>query len=337
MQNIDFTVQELLQDPTFVQWVLAPDDTLNSDWNTWAAASNARKKTAGEARQLIMAMQFGKHTTHAPDPKLWSRIQHTLQTERRVQQSFLSKYRYTMRVAASLVLLVLFGLLLYHRYTPTPQPQVAVREIIEKQNPNGIKTQLRLPDGTKVWLNSGSKLTYPSHFANDSRNVELVGEAFFDVVENKNKPFVVHTPYFTTTVLGTSFSVQATENTLPRVSLVEGKVKVSKLGHDKIINPGQQVVLDEGKMVLRKFSYAEEVGWKDGILFFKDNNHQEVFEKLERWYGVNIQYDKEIKLSSRYSGQHQNQTLKTVLKGIGYSLNFDYQISEDKQVKIMFH
>lgn len=333
MENKELSVQDLIQDESFVKWVVSPNEALDCQWHKWREEDVEKSKAVDKARELVLSMSFEKSEDPA-DEQLWDRIENTLEDRKNQNGGF--GWKPFLRIAAVLMVGVLSALLYFNQPKEEPVAEVVPRKTIVKENPNGVKSQVRLPDGTKVWLNSGSKLTYLSRFTDDSRSVELSGEAFFEVVENKHKPFIIQTPYFQTTVLGTSFSVKAYEDVIPKVSLVEGKVKVSKLGIDQVIEPGEQVVLKGEQLVKQRFDYNKEIGWKEGLLYFEEDNPKVIFSKLEAWYGVHIDFDMVRMPNSKYSGEHQNQSLETVLKGISYSLNFDYQI-EDKQVKILFN
>ena len=335
MKQVNNNVQEFLGDPSFVKWVIAPNQDLNNQWEAWLLDNPNKQGILSDSRKIILSMDFNDGSYQIADPQLWKKIEGSVKSENK-ESSALGNFKYVYRIAAAIVIAFLLSLLYYQNTQISTETQIVSREIITKQNPDGVKTQLRLPDGTMVWLNSGSKLSYPSLFSEDARNVELTGEAFFDVTENKAKPFVVQTPYFTTTVLGTSFSVQAYKNYDPKVSLTEGKVKVSKLGTDLILYPNQQVVLKDGQMTVTSFDYIEEIGWKDGILFFNDQNIQGVFDKIEKWYGVTVDFDQNMLPNSKYSGHHKNQSLEIVLKGLSYSLNFDYEL-KGKHIKILYN
>jgi transmembrane sensor len=328
-------VQEFLGDPAFVKWIITPNKDLDEQWDTWLSENTDKQVALLEAREIVLSMEFNDGSYQIADPQLWHKIEESIKTENK-QSTTLGNFRYIYRIAAAVVIAFLLSLLYYQNNQTSTETQIVSRDIITKENPNGVKTQIRLPDGTMVWLNSDSKLTYPSLFSDDSRNVELKGEAFFDVTENKAKPFVIQTPYFTTTVLGTSFSIRAYENYDPKVSLVEGKVKVSKLGSVQILKPNQQVVLKNGEMVVSSFDYIEEIGWRDGILFFNDQDISGVFDKIEKWYGVTVDFDQNKVPKSKYSGHHKNQSLEIVLKGLSYSLNFDYEV-QGENIKILFN
>lgn len=338
MKYKETNVQDLLKDESFVSWVVAPNETLDKKWKYWMVNHQNSVQAIAEARELILSMTFNDRDNTLPDARLWQKIENTLESKKHhTNTSHFQSLKSLLRVAAVLVLVSAVSIIYYSKNQKgEEQALFSPPEVIVKQNPNGVKTQLRLPDGTKVWLNSGSKLIYPTTFTRNSRNIELYGEAFFDVVEDKSKPFVIQTPYFQTTVLGTSFSVKVYDNYQPKVSLVEGKVKVSKLGIDRIIQPGEQIVLKGEQLVLQPFDYAEEVGWTEGILFFNEDNMTSLFGKLESWYGVTIEFDGTTLPDSKYSGEHKNQSLETVLKGISYSLNFDYE-KRDKNIKILFN
>jgi ferric-dicitrate binding protein FerR (iron transport regulator) len=176
------------------------------------------------------------------------------------------------------------------------------------ETPRGGQYQIILPDGTKVWLNSFSRIKYPESFAGLSkRAIELSGEAYFEVSHNRKQPFIVRTENQTVEVLGTHFNVNsyADENET-RTTLVEGSVKVSKK-QDKdqqqslTLIPGQQAVLTGGIFNVEKADLEAATAWKDGYFIFKDESLQSIMRKISRWYDVEVTYSKNIP-DKRYEG-----------------------------------
>jgi len=174
--------------------------------------------------------------------------------------------------------------------------------------PVGGEYRLTLSDGTKVYLNSMTTLKYPVQFGSDKREVELVGEAYFEVVKNEAKPFVVNTTEMKVEVLGTSFNVNAYEDSENTVTtLVEGKVKLlhsSNQGEEQILKPNEQAVMDNlsGKIVLSNVDVSNYISWKDGQLVFYDMPLEEIMTQLTRWYSAKVFYmNPEVK-SIRFSG-----------------------------------
>jgi ferric-dicitrate binding protein FerR (iron transport regulator) len=171
----------------------------------------------------------------------------------------------------------------------------------------GQTSHLFLFDGTEVWLNSGTKFRYPNRFNRNERNVSIEGEAFFKVKPNKNLPFKVKTGKLEVEVLGTSFNVSAypRENS-QSVVLVEGKVQINNPEGQKIgeMVPGQIAVKTEGSSALQvqntdPYFYTS---WKDGKVVFNGEKLGEIAKKMERWYNVEIRFEKESLKDYKFSG-----------------------------------
>ncbi|MDP2338130.1 MAG: DUF4974 domain-containing protein [Bacteroidota bacterium] len=171
----------------------------------------------------------------------------------------------------------------------------------------GQTSHLFLFDGTEVWLNSGTKFRYPNRFNRNERNVSIEGEAFFKVKPNKNLPFKVKTGKLEVEVLGTSFNVSAypRENS-QSVVLVEGKVQINNPEGQKIgeMVPGQIAVKTEGNSTLQvqntdPYFYTS---WKDGKVVFNGEKLGEIAKKMERWYNVEIRFEKESLKDYKFSG-----------------------------------
>ena len=202
-----------------------------------------------------------------------------------------------------------------------------------------------MPDGSLVWLNSESQLQYPEKFSDSTRVVHLVGEAFFEVMKNVRRPFIVQTANLTTTVLGTKFNVNAYKNeSWEKVSLVEGLVKVAeterKIGGRKsqLLSPGEEIRYDEqtNKIETRSFDVKYVTGWKEGQLAFKDEPFQAVVKKLSRWYDVDITVQGMPPDGFSLNGVFVNEYLENVLRSISFGRNFDYTLN-DKQLTIRFN
>ena len=197
----------------------------------------------------------------------------------------------------------------------------------------GTFSMLELPDGSKVWLNSGSTLRYPDKFNNQNRTVHLVGEAYFEVHSNENAPFLVNTPYFTVKATGTKFNVRAEKDFLtPSVTLIEGKVSVRKSksvkNNDLIANlqPNQHMTYDtlSGHFTIETDDTYKHFAWKDGKLVFRNDNISEVARRISLQYNVNIEIKgNEIK-KYRYRATFENEPLGELLRLLKISSPIDY-------------
>lgn len=224
-----------------------------------------------------------------------------------------------------------------------PAEELIQLATVEKSNLKGRKTTFRLPDGTIVNLNSDSKFEYIDDIENHRRILKLEGEAFFEVAEDKDKPFTVISGNISTTALGTSFNVKAypAENEF-KVVLITGKVAITTNGSsndEKIyLAPGFGVTYSNKTNDLIKYNFDEEfeLGWKNSTLYFDESDIDEVIMELERWYGLTIRVKNKNKVKRwKYSSKFSNESLENVLKGISYIQEFEY-IIEEKEVTLIF-
>lgn len=206
--------------------------------------------------------------------------------------------------------------------------------MIKRANPAGKKSILTLSDGSKIFLNSGSEISYTSGFNDSLRLVRLVGEAYFEV-QKENRPFVVETGNTKITVLGTSFNVNQKQNGTLKVALVSGKVHINdQEGNHMQLKPSEMMVRDEeGAFYKTGFDLLTITGWKDQTLVFRENSFVEVKEKIENWYGVKLILQGNINTNITYSGTYKEESLENVLKGMLYTSGLAYKI-EGKNITI---
>jgi transmembrane sensor len=173
--------------------------------------------------------------------------------------------------------------------------------------PRGGQYQLTLPDGTNVWLNAASSITYPTAFTSNTREVTITGEAYFDVRKNPSKPFIVKTPKEKITVLGTQFNVNAySDEPVMKITLTQGSVMVA----DKKLKPGQAYVNGS----ITSTNIAHDLAWKNGFFAFEDADINTIMRQLSRWYDVQVKYAEEIPVGE-FSGEiGRNLTLSQVMK-----------------------
>jgi len=263
--------------------------------------------------------------------QLLDKIHHRIALEESITVSRnLTLYKNLLRVAAVLIIgLVFHAILLYDK----PEKQIYNSVIETVTTPYGARTNFKLPDGTEVWLNSGSTISYPNQFA-AVRNVQLTGQAYFKVVKD-GKPFVVNTSSGNIEVMGTSIDVKAYLDEDFAATLVEGSVKVIDRGsHSAILKPGQQMIITpENKSTLNVVNTHLITSWKDGRLIFEKEPFQNVARELERWYNVKIELrgDKLKKLG--YTGTIEQETFSEVLELINTTAAIQYKF--DKRTRIL--
>jgi len=228
---------------------------------------------------------------------------------------------------------------------------------------NGSRTHLTLPDGTLVWLNAGSRLTYGKNYNTGDREINLTGEAFFDVVRNVQKPFVIHTARIDITVLGTSFNVKSYPmDKTTEATLVHGSIEVSikdRPTEKIILKPNEKLVVanddstlhrsvaarhtpgdtDESLVTIRKPTYEQTTGaiietaWIDNKLTFREEAFGDLGAQMERWYGVTIRFGDPALQQLQFTGSFKEETIQQALEALKLTAAFRYTI-EGNQVTI---
>ena len=153
----------------------------------------------------------------------------------------------------------------------------------------GGEFSLELADGTRVWLNTESKLRYPVAFTGEERRVEMEGEVYFEVAKNREKPFVVTVNGVDIRVLGTSFNVSAYQEDVV-TTLVTGKVQLKKGDEQVVLLPNQQAIWSDDKFKVKQVDARNYVLWKEGVFYFEDVDLETILDDMARWYNVNIFY-----------------------------------------------
>lgn len=257
--------------------------------------------------------------------QLLDKIHHRIALEESKANSRKIKlYKTWLKVAAILV----FGLFSSTIIFYNKQDNQSFANVIETvSTPNASRTNFKLPDGSEVWLNAGSTLSFPRQFG-DNRTVELVGQAFFKVVKD-GKRFVVKTNTGCVEVLGTTFDVKAYKDELFQTTLLEGSVNVkNKKDQGFILKPGQQSVINsKSELSIVDVNTEQYTSWKDGKLIFIDEPFQNVAKQLERWYNIKIELKGDNLKALGYTGTIEMETLGELLElmktttPINYSFN----------------
>ena len=207
--------------------------------------------------------------------------------------------------------------------------------VLEKYNPGGLKSRIFLDDGSTVILNAESTLVFPSEFGSGERQVKLMGEAYFEVAQDPARPFVVETGDVRIVARGTEFNVRKYgENGETYVALINGEIEVSDASGRGYFQPvylqsGEGLAFNAQTGLLKKdyFNLKEQTAWKDGILYFNDEDFRSVITRLERWYGVSIEPGNLVDEEWNFSGEYNHEYLINVLLGLSYSKDFTFEIS----------
>nr|WP_121272632.1 FecR family protein [Pedobacter schmidteae] len=185
--------------------------------------------------------------------------------------------------------------------------------------PKGKTYDIALMDGTVVTLNADSKLIFPAIFASDHRTVTISGEAFFKVAKDRKRPFIVKTNRGEVMVLGTHFNINSYDDTgADAISLVEGKIQVSKEDEVMTLVPGQAALLRKNEPIkVSSFDLEEVLAWKEGLFLFDDRNLAQVLTELEKWYPVEFKYtNANLKTIPIYIKMKKDRKLEDILMAL---------------------
>jgi transmembrane sensor len=204
--------------------------------------------------------------------------------------------------------------------------------------PLGTRTRFILPDGSTGFLNGGSKITFNTRFTGKTRNVELTGEAYFDIIKDVKKPFIVSTADINVKVLGTQFNVSAyPDEFITEVTLEKGQVVLFKKDNNKLtkiatLKPSQTCIYDRqlNTKIIKNIETNVKTAWKDGKLIFKYEPFNDVIRKINRWYNVNIIIKDKTLESYNYYGTFLDETLDEVLKLLKRTAPIQYKFIERK-------
>ncbi|MCJ8164051.1 FecR domain-containing protein [Pontibacter sp. E15-1] len=308
----------------------------------WFRSENLKPGQEQELRALWNEQAETPHLTHDAEALL-GRIKAQLPQQEAPETPVLhmSQPRFWLKVAAVLLPLFLLAGLALYSLRPEPAAYVSVEAA------PGVRKAVYLPDGSVVHLHAGSRVTFQKGFGGKKREIDLQGEAFFEVAKDRQRPFIVHTGAISTQALGTSFNIRymAGEEAIA-VSLATGVVQVERQaekGRKQLLGrltPGLQLAYHGAsqEFAVAPFDRAEVLGWKEGVLTFRSADMDEVVRKLEQWYGVEIEVEAKGKPGKAwdYTGAYDNESLDKVLEGIGFVKGFTYKRTK-KKVKIEFN
>ena len=279
-------------------------------------------------------------------------------------RSFFGKNVLALSLLTTLILIAAGGIY-YSRPSKTglaeSKPAMVNSEISTR---NGSRTDIVLPDGTKVWLNAGSKLTYDRSFNESLRNVNLTGEAYFDVVHNAEKPFVIHTKSMDIKVLGTEFNVKSyPDESTTETSLIRGSIEVTlrdRRAEKIILKPSEKLVVSNEEIaaatpsvpVKRALKFSEpiinlghlnyfsldstvlETSWVKNRLIFENESFDEIATRMARWYGVTFEFADTDIPTLRFTGNFKNESVEEALKAMQITADFSFHIASDKRIII---
>ncbi len=325
------------------------------------------KKNWKEVNPVESAIDF-------PEDQLLERIHNEIKVRRLPDRPFRKRVSprikkiavTTLRYAA--VCLIACGIEWYFLSNPVSKPKIVQTRYNEINVPYGSKSYIVLADSTKIWLNAGAKLRYPTAFEGKDREIYLAGEAFFDVRKDKHRPFFVKMDGIDLKVLGTKFNVKAYDDD-PKIeaTLLEGSIEVIGLKSDKnnlkgnlLMKPGQKLILYKDRQrhhqistdarqnmdsvetmpinktpvkimdtrLLDQVAIEPVIAWKKDKLVFNKQRFDEVKVLLERWYGVTIDVQDSSVLNYRFTGTFDKETFEQAMKALQEAAGFEYELNK---------
>lgn len=235
-------------------------------------------------------------------------------------------------IAASLLLFSILGWLFIQnaRYQNDNSTQI----LKSAQNLGG---RLTLPDGTQVFMAPNSKISYSNSFGTDKREVQLTGEAFFDVKHDSHKPFIIRTDSrLAVTVLGTSFNVYSRPKTNIEIKVATGLVGITENNRTHYLKAGQQLIYQPNThtTIVKEVNPRDALSLQNETLFFKDSNADEIAQKLQRWYNIKIEVQESARKRARFSGEMKDTGIDNLLHGLSYATGLHYRYKNPHTVII---
>ena len=311
------------------------DKNALDELKTWIAASAENQQYVICQREIWFSAVSREAASVYDKDKAFENFRNRVESQKEIQSTSRRGFSLSAlwRYAAVVAIIIAVGCISYW------QGEVNVKDTfadISVEAPLGSKTKLYLPDGTLVWLNAGSRMTYSQGFGVDNRKVELEGEGYFEVKRNEKIPFFVKTKDLQLQVLGTKFNFRDyPEDHEVVVSLLEGKVGLNNLLREEkeaVLSPDERAVLNKanGLLTVESVTASNASQWTDGYLFFDEELLPDIAKELERSYNVKIHIANDSLKTFRFYGNfvRREQNIQEVLEALASTEKIQYKIEE---------
>ena len=311
------------------------DKNALDELKTWIAASAENQQYFICQREIWFSAVSREAASVYDKDKAFENFRNRVESQKEIQSTSRRGFSLSAlwRYAAVVAIIIAVGCISYW------QGEVNVKDTfadISVEAPLGSKTKLYLPDGTLVWLNAGSRMTYSQGFGVDNRKVELEGEGYFEVKRNEKIPFFVKTKDLQLQVLGTKFNFRDyPEDHEVVVSLLEGKVGLNNLLREEkeaVLSPDERAVLNKanGLLTVESVTASNASQWTDGYLFFDEELLPDIAKELERSYNVKIHIATDSLKTFRFYGNfvRREQNIQEVLEALASTEKMQYKIEE---------
>lgn len=290
----------------------------------WSDSSDDNRRTLLRERKLFDALQLLDFTSHREGRKVTHRP-----LVFRLRRSLREVLKTAAVIAATVCVTALWFSIGNDGDTHMAMQTVTV--------PPGQRANVTLPDGSNVWLNAGSTLSYPVTFAHDKRQVNLEGEAYFDVTHNESLPFKVNAGSMEIEVLGTEFNVEAdAQRGNFETSLIRGCVKVSSLAdpsrHVTLV-PSQKTRMEDGKFIVESIEDYDVYRWREGLYCFRNKPLSDIMKDLERYFDIEIRLDNPRIANVALTGKfHIPEGLEYILRVLQLNVKFNYRRDAEQNI-----
>ena len=311
------------------------DKNALDELKTWIAASAENQQYFIRQREIWFSAVSREAASVYDKDKAFENFRNRVESQKEIQSTSRRGFSLSAlwRYAAVVAIIIAVGCISYW------QGEVNVKDTfadISVEAPLGSKTKLYLPDGTLVWLNAGSRMTYSQGFGVDNRKVELEGEGYFEVKRNEKIPFFVKTKDLQLQVLGTKFNFRDyPEDHEVVVSLLEGKVGLNNLLREEkeaVLSPDERAVLNKanGLLTVESVTASNASQWTVGYLFFDEELLPDIAKELERSYNVKIHIANDSLKTFRFYGNfvRREQNIQEVLEALASTEKMQYKIEE---------
>ncbi|MDC2010518.1 DUF4974 domain-containing protein [Bacteroides thetaiotaomicron] len=311
------------------------DKNALDELKTWIAASAENQQYFIRQREIWFSAVSREAASVYDKDKAFENFRNRVESQKEILSTSRRGFSLSAlwRYAAVVAIIIAVGCISYW------QGEVNVKDTfadISVEAPLGSKTKLYLPDGTLVWLNAGSRMTYSQGFGVDNRKVELEGEGYFEVKRNEKIPFFVKTKDLQLQVLGTKFNFRDyPEDHEVVVSLLEGKVGLNNLLREEkeaVLSPDERAVLNKanGLLTVESVTASNASQWTDGYLFFDEELLPDIAKELERSYNVKIHIANDSLKTFRFYGNfvRREQNIQEVLEALASTEKMQYKIEE---------
>ncbi len=341
----DYSIEDLLLDDSFVHYCLDTRPEAVAAWEEWLAENPDQSVKLEAARKMLFSL--GIRLSPEEKEEQFAQLKAAVEAmrnggarqepEKRLRP-VAGFFRWAAGIAAA-VLLIATGFY-WHKLTAPVTEQAGVLAYERYNTGDGERKRIELADGSAVILNSNSSLRIPASYNRKDRQLELEGEALFEVAKDAARPFTVHNNQLDVQALGTVFKVRAYGfEPAIRTALLEGKVKLDDRRTkrpSRFLAPGEwlQVAGADRSVEAGTFDLEEERLWQEGRLIFRDASLEEIGRKLQYWYGMEVRLQAHPGKAVHFNGEFMNRSLEEVLKAIAYVNNLRCSIN-NQQITIL--